>query len=224
MNHGDYNIFENLFKAFSIEKRVVNSTIRKFSEDDLQIKGNIRQRVRYLITGTGLESDPQEASEEILLVDEVDVFFGEDCCIDVTCCAWLQSGSPEHPVAALTTGLVVVAEVSPYVRIKLEFRAGSLPKRPFHLHLCSAIFRRIKLNFFHSLGYNVLGIPLAAGTFLLTREELAHWVCESAMTLSSVSVVTSWSRCWNRTLALMNAAHGKRLLCVEIKYSRLGVL
>ena len=42
-------------------------------------------------------------------MDEVDVFFGEDCCIDVTCCARLQSGSPEHPVAALTTGLFVSA-------------------------------------------------------------------------------------------------------------------
>ena len=62
-----------------------------------------------MTTGTSLESHTQEAGEEILLVDEVDVFFGEDCCIDVTCCARLQSGSREHPAAAVRTGLVFIA-------------------------------------------------------------------------------------------------------------------
>ena len=33
------------------------------------------------------------------------------------------------------------------------------------LHLCSRIFRRIKLNFLFSLGYNALSIPLAARVF-----------------------------------------------------------
>ena len=52
MSYRDYNLFENLFKASSIAKCVVNSAIMKFSVDDLQIKGNIRQRVRYLLTAS----------------------------------------------------------------------------------------------------------------------------------------------------------------------------
>ena len=42
-----YSLFENLFKAFGIAKRVVHST----SQNRLQPKGNIRQLVRDLITG-----------------------------------------------------------------------------------------------------------------------------------------------------------------------------
>ena len=38
MSHQDYNLFENLFKGYGIAKRVVYSTMRKFSEDDLQTK------------------------------------------------------------------------------------------------------------------------------------------------------------------------------------------
>merc|ERR1712151_1281591 len=60
------------------------------------------------------------------------------------------------------------------------------------LHLSSAIFRRIQLNFMFSLGYNSLGIPLAAGVFFLfTGRPLAPSVSGAAMALSSVSVVSS---------------------------------
>ncbi|CAJ1418693.1 unnamed protein product [Effrenium voratum] len=60
------------------------------------------------------------------------------------------------------------------------------------LHLSTAIFRRIQLNFLFSLGYNCLSIPLAAGLFfLLTGQPLAPFVSGGAMALSSVSVVSS---------------------------------
>ncbi|CAE7332199.1 HMA5, partial [Symbiodinium pilosum] len=57
------------------------------------------------------------------------------------------------------------------------------------LHLSSAIFRRIQLNFLFSLGYNCLSIPLAAGLFFaITGRPLAPFVSGFAMALSSVSV------------------------------------
>jgi len=60
------------------------------------------------------------------------------------------------------------------------------------LHLSTCIFRRIQLNFLFSLGYNCLGIPLAAGLFfLITGRPLAPFVSGAAMALSSVSVVSS---------------------------------
>lgn len=60
------------------------------------------------------------------------------------------------------------------------------------LHLSSAIFHRIQLNFLFSLGYNAIGIPLAAGLFFaLTGQPLAPFVSGGAMAMSSVSVVLS---------------------------------
>eukprot|EP00931_Biecheleriopsis_adriatica_P045142 TRINITY_DN25873_c0_g1_i1.p1 TRINITY_DN25873_c0_g1~~TRINITY_DN25873_c0_g1_i1.p1 ORF type:complete len:1096 (-),score=269.60 TRINITY_DN25873_c0_g1_i1:5-3172(-) len=60
------------------------------------------------------------------------------------------------------------------------------------LHLSTAIFRRIQLNFLFSLGYNTAGIPLAAGLFFaMTGQPLAPFISGAAMALSSVSVVTS---------------------------------
>lgn len=60
------------------------------------------------------------------------------------------------------------------------------------LHLSSAIFHRIQLNFLFSLGYNGIGIPLAAGLFFaLTGQPLAPFVSGGAMAMSSVSVVLS---------------------------------
>ena len=105
----------------------------EFCLESSQIKG-LRQHIRHLTTGTSLESHTQEASEEILLVDEVDVFFGEDCCIDVTCCARLQRSELD---------LSLLLDVFPHVRVRFEFRACVSPKRPFHfqpLHLYRIIF------------------------------------------------------------------------------------
>lgn len=60
------------------------------------------------------------------------------------------------------------------------------------LHLSTTIFRRIQLNFLFSMGYNCLGIPLAAGLmFFLVGHPLPPSVSGFAMALSSVSVVSS---------------------------------
>lgn len=60
------------------------------------------------------------------------------------------------------------------------------------LHLAQVTFRRIQLNYFWALGYNVLGIPIAAGLLYPPLQfQLPPWVAGGAMALSSVSVVCS---------------------------------
>ena len=60
------------------------------------------------------------------------------------------------------------------------------------LHLSKYVFRRIKLNFVWALGYNSIGIPIAAGVFFpVFQKALPPFMAAAAMALSSVSVLTS---------------------------------
>ena len=60
------------------------------------------------------------------------------------------------------------------------------------IHLSRTVFRRIQLNFCWAMGYNIVGIPAAAGVFFpFIRMGLPPQFAGLAMAFSSVSVVTS---------------------------------
>jgi len=60
------------------------------------------------------------------------------------------------------------------------------------IDLAKTIYFRIRLNLLWALGYNSLGIPIAAGVFYpFTHRALPPYVAAFAMALSSVSVLTS---------------------------------
>ncbi|CAM9415965.1 unnamed protein product, partial [Chrysoparadoxa australica] len=60
------------------------------------------------------------------------------------------------------------------------------------IDLCKTIYNRIKLNFIWALGYNTVGIPVAAGVFFpVMKRTLPPALAGAAMALSSVSVLAS---------------------------------
>jgi Cu+-exporting ATPase len=60
------------------------------------------------------------------------------------------------------------------------------------LDLSRATVSRVRWNYFFSMVYNVLAIPLAAGVlYPATRVQLPPWVAGACMASSSVSVVAS---------------------------------
>jgi Cu+-exporting ATPase len=60
---------------------------------------------------------------------------------------------------------------------------GDLNSIPDAIFMSKKTMTNIKQNFFWALGYNSLGIPIAAAGLL------APWIAGAAMALSSVSVV-----------------------------------
>ena len=82
------------------------------------------------------------------------------------------------------------------------------------VHLARAVMRRIRYNFIWAFGYNVVGIPLAAGVFYpFYGVHLPPMFAGAAMALSSVSVVCSslLLRCYRPPLAVRRAVEPQSL-------------
>jgi Cu+-exporting ATPase len=88
---------------------------------------------------------------------------------------------------ALGTGSDVAVEAAGVVLMTSDLRGVAIA-----LDLSRFVFARIRLNMAFSLGFNALGIPIAAGAlFPWLHSRLPPEVAALAMALSSVSVVTS---------------------------------
>ncbi|PKA48075.1 Putative copper-transporting ATPase HMA5 [Apostasia shenzhenica] len=79
------------------------------------------------------------------------------------------------------------------------------------IDLSRKTFSRIRMNYIWALGYNIIGIPIAAGAlFPSIRFRLPPWIAGAAMAASSVSVVL-WS------LLLKNYRRPKKLDALQIR-------
>jgi len=77
----DFNDFKEIFEAFGCQQNVTYSKITAFAEDSVTRRANVRELTEHLIEDRVVNYDIAGAnagSEEVLLVDEVDVFFGKD--------------------------------------------------------------------------------------------------------------------------------------------------
>jgi Cu+-exporting ATPase len=59
------------------------------------------------------------------------------------------------------------------------------------IDLSWATVRRIQMNMAWSLLYNVIAVPIAAGSLITVGVKLAPWMAAAAMSLSDLTVVTS---------------------------------
>ncbi|KAH6559807.1 hypothetical protein BASA60_000455 [Batrachochytrium salamandrivorans] len=88
---------------------------------------------------------------------------------------------------AIGAGSDIAIEAAQVVLVKSDLRDVLIL-----IDISRKTFSRIRFNFAWALGYNLMGVPLAAGVFFpLTHMVLAPWVAGLAMALSSVSVVVS---------------------------------
>lgn len=101
---------------------------------------------------------------------------------------------------ALSSGTDVAVETADIVLMQKAGRASQLSDVVSAIRLSRATFRKIQQNLFWAFGYNIVGIPLAAGFLLPTFGILLSPAAAAAMmAFSSVGVVTNslllrWSR------------------------------
>jgi hypothetical protein len=82
LSERDYNNFEKLFDTFGVKEQITYSTISNMCEIIINNKGNVRSLAKKVIEKASL--DPKSAkttehpSQSVLLIDEVDIFFGKD--------------------------------------------------------------------------------------------------------------------------------------------------
>ena len=88
---------------------------------------------------------------------------------------------------ALAAGTDVAVEAADYVLVRADLEGV-----PLALALARATLRRVRLNYFWALAYNVVMLPAAAGAlFPGFRVQVPPAAAGAAMAFSSVSVVCS---------------------------------
>jgi len=82
LSERDYKDFEQLFDAFGVKDTITYSTISNMCEIIINNKGNVRNLAKNVIENASRDPESTKTTERpaqsVLLIDEVDVFFGKD--------------------------------------------------------------------------------------------------------------------------------------------------
>jgi Cu+-exporting ATPase len=149
------------------------------------LTGDNYRTAQAVATQTGIDPDhviaevlPENKAENVerLQADEHTVAMVGDGINDTPALAQADVG------IAMGAGTDVAVETGDIVLMKDDLRDVTTA-----IELSRATMRKIRMNFFWALGYNTLGIPIAA-VGLLSQ---VPWIAGLAMAFSSVSVVTN---------------------------------
>ncbi|CAL6013588.1 Helicase-related_protein [Hexamita inflata] len=79
LSQRDYESFTDLFNAFNVREQITYGTFGAMCEKYINQEGDIRSLTKSCITWNTIgKSHSQKKREQILMIDEVDVFFNED--------------------------------------------------------------------------------------------------------------------------------------------------